>query len=144
MPQAWHLFTSDYEKAIHKGRIGDNQRTNKPATPGVLLVGAGGYAHDEWGAGSGHVTYYEVTATKPPSVYWQVTLDEDYNRLYIDVGTSNDQASHVHVRYGQSGQVRGCHCHHQHQHCHHRATTTSRPPTRRPAAPGGRGGAGAM
>ena len=109
-------------------------------------MGAGGYAHDEWGAGSGHVTYYEVTGSQPPSVCWQVTLDEDYNRLYIDVGTSNDQASHVHVRYGQSGQVRGVllppppptpppppp------------ATTTSRPPTRRPAAPGGRGGAGVM
>ena len=127
-----------------------NNQHNTPATPGVLLVGAGGYAHDEWGAGSGHVTYYEVIATEPPSVCWQVTLAQSYNRLYIDVGTSSDQASHVYVRYGQSGQVRGAIATIAATTCTtvptatSSATTTSRPPTRRLAAAGGRGGAGAM
>ena len=112
-------------------------------------MGAGGYAHDEWGAGSGHVSYYEVIATEPPSVCWQVTLAQSYNRLYIDVGTSSDQASHVYVRYEQSGQVRGAIATTAATTCTTTTcttvpTATSRPPTRRLAAAGGRGGAGAM
>ena len=57
------------------------------------MVGAGGYAHDSWGAGSGHFNYYEVEILK------------DHTRIKVDVGRSYDESTHVYVNYEQSDQV---------------------------------------